>query len=53
MKFVPATKLDKRNKTTSIKFDDDIMSENCDTTANFPIYSQFGEIRRFDSKFII
>ena len=29
MKLRPVTKLDKRNKTTSKKFDDDVMSENC------------------------
>ena len=30
MKLGPATKLDKRNKTMSKKFDVDVMSENCD-----------------------
>ena len=30
MKLEPVTKLDKRNKTTSKKFDEDVMSENCD-----------------------
>ena len=30
MKVGPVTKLDKRNKTTLKKFDDDVMSENCD-----------------------
>ena len=34
----PVTKLDKRNKTTSKKFDDDVMSENCEVVAIFPIY---------------
>ena len=32
------TKLDKRNKTTSKKFDDDVMSENCEVIVIFPIY---------------
>ena len=30
MKLEPVTKLDERNKTTSKKFDEDVMSENCD-----------------------
>ena len=30
MKLRPVTKLDKRNKTTSKKFDDDVILENCD-----------------------
>ena len=30
MKLGPVTKLDKRNKTTSKKFDVDVMSRNCD-----------------------
>ena len=29
MKLEPVTKLDKRNKTTSKKCDDDVMLENC------------------------
>ena len=37
MKLRPVTKRDKRNKTTSKKFDDDVMSGNCDTTAIFSI----------------
>ena len=35
MKLGPVTKLDKRSKTMSkkfLKFDDDVMSENCDVT---------------------
>ena len=35
MKLEPVTKLDKRNKTTSKKFDDDVMSENCNVIAIF------------------
>ena len=49
MKLGPVTKLDKRNKTTSKKFDDDVMSENCDVIVIFPIYGQFGAIRKPDS----
>ena len=38
MKLGPVTKLDKRNKTKSKKFGDDVMSENCDVIAIFSIY---------------
>ena len=38
MKLGRVTKLDKTNKTTSKKFDDDVMSKNCDVIAIFPIY---------------
>ena len=34
-KLGPVTKLDKRNKTKSKKFDDDVISENCDVTVIF------------------
>ena len=40
MKLGPVTKLDKRNKTTFKKTDDDAMSSNCDIRVVFPIYSQ-------------
>ena len=53
MKLGPVTKLDKRNKTTSKKFDDDVMSENCDVIVIFPIYSQFGAIWKPDSGRIV
>ena len=46
MKLGPVTKLDKRNKTTSKRFDDDVMSANCDVIVIFPICSQFGTIRK-------
>ena len=46
MKLGPVTKLDKRNKTTSKKFDVDVMSENCEVIATF---CQFGAVRRPDS----
>ena len=48
MKVRPVTKLDKRNKTPSKKIDD-VMSANCDVIAIFPIYGQFGAIRKPDS----
>ena len=35
MKVGPVTKLDKRNKTTSEKFDNDVMPENCDVIVIF------------------
>ena len=53
MKLGPETKLDKKNKTTSKKFDDDVMSENCDVIVIFPIYGQFGAIRKPDSGRIV
>ena len=53
MKRGPVTKLDKRNKTTSKKFDDDIMSENLDHIVIFPIYYQFGAIRKPESGRIV
>ena len=37
LKLVPVTKLDKRNKTTLKKFDDDAISENYDFIAIFRI----------------
>ena len=49
MKLGPITKLDKRNKTTSKNFDDDVMSRNCDIIAIFSIYSQLGTIWKPDS----
>ena len=53
MKLGPVTKLDKGNKTTSKKFDDDVMLENCDVIAIFPIYGQFGAIWKPDSGCIV
>ena len=38
VKLGPATKLDKRNTTTSKKFDDDVVSANYDVIVIFPIY---------------
>ena len=53
MKPGAVTKLDNRNKTTSEKFDDDIMSENCDAIVIFPIYDQFEAIWKPDSGRIV
>ena len=52
MELRPVTKLDKRNKTTSKKFDDDVMSVDCDFMVIFPIYGQFGAIRKLNSGLI-
>ena len=49
MKLGPVTKLDKRNTLTSKKFGDNVMSANCDAIIIFPIYGQFGAIRKPDS----
>ena len=53
MKIGPVTKLGKRDKTASKKFDDDVMSANCGIIAIFPIYGQFGAIRKRDSGRIV
>ena len=49
MKLGPVTKLDKRKKTASKRFDDDVMLENCDAILKFSIYGQFGAIQEPDS----
>ena len=43
------TKLENINKTTSKKFDDKVMSTDCDVIVIFLIYGQFGAIRKPDS----
>ena len=53
MKLGPVTKINKRNKTTSKKFDDEVMSVNCDVFVIFPIYSQIEAIRKPDSGDIV
>ena len=50
MQLGPVTKLDKRNKTTSKKIDDDVMLENCHVIVISLIYGQFGAIRKPDSR---
>ena len=42
MKLGSVTKQDNRNKKTSKKFDDDVMSANCDISVVFPISGRFG-----------
>ena len=49
MKLGPITKLDKRNKTTSNKLDDDVMPQNCDVIVIFRNFGQSGAVRRPDS----
>ena len=49
MKLGPVTKLDKKNKRTSKKIDDDVVPANCDVIVIFPIYGPFGAIRKQDS----
>ena len=49
MKLGSVTKLDNRNKTTSKKFDVDVMSKNCDVIVVFRVSGQFGAVRRPDS----
>ena len=48
MKLGPVTKLDKRNRTSK-EIDHDFMSKNCDITTIFPIYDQFGAMRKPNS----
>ena len=50
MKLGPVTKLDKKNKIMSKKFNDDV---NCDVIVIFPIFGQFGAIRKPDSERIV
>ena len=45
MKLGPVTTIDKRNLTTSKKFDDGVLSENYDVIVFFPIYGQFAATR--------
>ena len=53
MKHGPVTKLDKRNKAAPKKFVDDVMLTNWDVIVIFPIYDQFGAIRKPDSGRIV
>ena len=53
MELGRVTKLDKRNKTSSKKFDDEVMSENYNVIVISPIYGQFGAIPKPDSGRIV
>ena len=44
MKLEPVTKFDKRNKRTSKKIGDSVMSAYCHAIVIFPIYGQFRAI---------
>ena len=48
MKLGLESKIDKKNKATSKKFDNDFMSKNCDVIVIFCIFGQFGAVRRPD-----
>ena len=48
MKLGTVTTIDKKNKATSKKIDDDVILENCDVIAIFAIYGQFGAMRKPD-----
>ena len=53
MKLGPVTKIDKGNKKTWKKFDDNVMSQKCDVIVIFLIFIQFGAMRQPDSGRII
>ena len=53
MKNGPVTKLDKRYKRTSKKFDDNVMLANCDVIVILPICGQFGAIQKPNSGCIV
>ena len=53
MKLGSVTKLDKRSKTTSETFDDDVISGNCDVIVIFLIYDQVRAIRKPDSRLTV
>ena len=53
MKLGPVSKLEKKNKTTSREFDDDVMSANCEDIFIFSIYCQFGALQNLISRHIV
>ena len=53
MKLGPVPKLDKKTKNNVKKIDNDVVSANCNVIVLFPIYCQFGAIRKSDSGRII
>ena len=53
MKLGPVTKLDKKNTTTSKRFDNDAISKNYDVIVIFLIYGQFGAMRKPNSGHMI
>ena len=53
MKLKPVTKIDKTNKQSQKKTDDDVISANYDIIFSFRNYGQFGAIQRRDSGRIV
>ena len=53
MKLGLVSKLDKKNKTLSKNFDDNVISENHDGIVISLIYGQFGAIENPDSRGIV
>ena len=53
MKLGPVTELNKRNKATSKKFDDDAIYKICGVFVIFHIYGQFGAIWKSDFRRIV
>ena len=49
MKLGPVAKLDKKNKTATKKFEDSVMSGNCDVIVIFLICFQYGAIQKQNS----
>ena len=49
MKLEPVPELDKRNQTTSKKFDDDVISKYCDAIVIIWIFGLFGAVLRPNS----
>ena len=49
LKLGTVTKIDKRNKTASKKFEDDVISANYEVIAILLIYGHLGAIRKSDS----
>ena len=46
MKLGPVNEFGKRKKTTSKRFNHDVMSANCKVIVIFPIYDQFGAMQK-------
>ena len=53
MRLGSVIKIDKRNKTTSETFDDDVLSGNFDVIVIFQIYDHVRAIRKPDSRLIV
>ena len=53
MKLGPVTKPDKKNKATLKKIEDNVISRSCDVVVIFPVFGQYGAIRKPDSGCII